>query len=111
MTGLARKLKQDVTRWPLTGSDGFGGFTFGSPVKFKGRWEDKAELFLNLDNEEEVSNAICYLAGDITVGDYFALGDHTATAVPTTLDVAFRSRNYGKSTDLRGLNALRKVWL
>ena len=108
---FARNLKQDVTRWPITGSDGFGGFTFGEPVCIKGRWEDRSELFLNLDNEEEVSNAIIYLNTDIEVGDYFALGDYTATNDPGTLDVAFRSRNKNKITDLRGLNALRKVWL
>lgn len=111
MTMTSRHLKQDVTHWPVTGSNGYGGFTFGAPVKLKGRWEDKAVIFRTLENEEVVSNAIIYLGVDIDVGDYFGLGDLTATADPTTLDTTFRSRNYHKSTNLRALEALRKVFL
>lgn len=111
--GFAHKLRQDVTHWPISGSDGYGGFTFGTPELLSGRWEDKGELFINLDNEEVLSNAIIYLDTDVNVGDYFALGDYTVTADPTTLGprVAFRSRNYGKVTDLAAVLALRKVWL
>ncbi len=111
MTIASRHLKEDITHWPVTGSNGYGGFTFGTPVKLKARWEDKSVLFRTLENEEEVSNAIVYLAVDIDVGDYFGRGDLTATADPTTLDNAFRSRNFHRSTDLRALQALRKVFL
>lgn len=111
MTMISRMLKEDVTRWPNTGSNGYGGFTFGTPIILKGRWEDKAELFRTLENEEEVSSAIVFLESDIVVGDYFARGDETATSDPTTLSTAFRSRNYHRTTDLRNLNALRKVFL
>lgn len=111
MTIVTRHLKQDVTHWPIAGSDGYGGFTFGTPVLLKGRFEEKNELFINGENEEEVSRAVIYLNTDVSVDDYFALGDHTATADPTTLADTHRARQYGKVTDLRGLNALRKVWL
>lgn len=111
MTMVSRMLKEDITRWPVSGSNGYGGFTFDTPIKVKARWEDRAVLFRTLDNEEEVSNAVVYMAEDIVVGDYFAKGDQTATADPTTLDIAFRSRNYHRTTDLRNLHALRKVFL
>lgn len=111
MTMASRHLRQDVTHWPMAGSDGYGGFTFDAPALLKGRWEDKAVLFLTLENEEVVSNAIIYLADDIAVGDYFGLGDLTATSDPTTLEGTYRSRQYHKSTDLRALQALRKVFL
>ncbi len=111
MSQVSRQLNEDVTHWPVTGSNGYGGFTFGTPIKLKGRWEDKAVIFRTLENEEVVSNAIVYLATDIDVGDYFGRGDLTATLDPTTLDDAFRSRNYHRSTNLRALEALRKVFL
>jgi hypothetical protein len=110
--GFAKNLQQDVTHWPLTGSDGYGGFTYGTPIKLAGRWEEKQELFLTPDGEEKLSQAICYLNTDVSAGDYLALGDFATTPIadPTTTS-GFRARNYSKVTDLRALNALRKVWL
>ena len=109
--GILANLNQDVTHWPVTGNDGYGGFTFGTPVKLDGRWEEKAELFITPDNEEVHSKVVAYLDTDIANGDYLAEGDQTATADPGTLNDAFRVRNYGKVTDLRNLNSLRKAWL
>jgi hypothetical protein len=111
MTIMSRNLKQDVTHWPVTGSDGYGGFAFGTPVKLTGRWEERAELFIDENNEEVRSNAICYLSVDVDPGDYLAEGDLTATPDPATLTAAYRVRNKHKTTDLRALVALRKVFL
>ncbi len=107
-----RNLREDVTHWPVTGTDGYGGFTYGSPVLEKGRWQDKNELFVTPDNEEVMSTAIVYLNTDISPGDYLAQGDHATVPIsnPTTVN-GHRIRNYGKSTDLRALVALRKAWL
>ncbi|MEE8599213.1 MAG: hypothetical protein V3S69_06875 [Dehalococcoidales bacterium] len=109
---FARNLKQEVTHWPVTGSDGYGGFTFGPPVTLVSRWEEKVELFITPGNEEAHSRVVAYFNTDIGVGDFMALGDLTATADPGALNgQAFRVRNYSKTTDLRNLNTLRKVWL
>lgn len=111
MSLATRNLNEDATHWPVTGSTGYGGFTFGTPVVRKVRWEDKAILFRTPDNEEELSNAIVYLSVDVAVGDYFVRGDQTAIADPTTISDAFRARQYHRTTDLRALIALRKVFL
>ena len=109
---LTRRLNQEVTHWPLTGSDAYGGFTFGEPQLLSGRWEEKQELFITPDNEEVLSMSICYLMDDIDTGDFLAEGDHTTVLDPGTLHgTAYRVRNYSKVTDLRALNALRKAWL
>lgn len=109
---LLRNLREQVTHWPLTGSDGYGGFTYGTPVLHKARWEDRNELFINADLEEVVSAAIVYLNTDVAAGDYLAQGDHATVPIADPVSVAAkRIRNYGKSTDLRGLVALRKAWL
>jgi len=114
--GVANYLKQDVTYWPITGSDGFGGFTFGTARKIKARWEDKAMLFLTDTLEEQVSSAVAYLplsddagALDAAVGDYLCEGDQTAVADPTTLAAARRIRQAQKTTNLRGAAAFRKA--
>ena len=109
---LLRKLREDVTHWPVTGTDGYGGFTYGTPISLKGRWEDKNELFVTPENEEVMSSAIVYLNTDISPGDYLAQGDHATVPIanPTTAG-GRRIRNYGKVTDLRAVVALRKAWL
>jgi len=111
MTRLTRNLREDVTHWPLTGTDGYGGFTYATPVKLKARWEDRAVLFVNANNEEVVSQAIVYLGVDISEGDYLGQGDLTATSDPTTLSGTYRIRQRHKTTDLRNLLALRKAFL
>lgn len=108
---MLRNMKQDVTHWAVTGSDGFGGFLFSAPAILKGRWEQKAELFLTDAGEEATSAAIVYLAGDVDAGDYVALGDHLLESNPGTLSAGARIRAYGKVTDLRNAESLRKVWL
>ncbi len=107
---FARHLNQDVTHWPVTGTNGYGGFTFAVPVLLQGRWEEKQELFINQDAEEVLSQAICYLDTDISPGDFVALGNQIDEADPTSIS-GFRVRGYGKSTDLKALVALRKLWL
>ena len=104
-------LNQDITHWPVTGSDGYGGHTYGTPVKLSGRWEEKNELFMTQEREEILSNAVLYLRVSAVVGDYFGEGDLTATADPTTLSGVFRSRATNKTTSLRSLEAIRKVIL
>ena len=111
MTMITRNLREDITHWPVIGSNGYGGFTFDTPVVLKGRWEDKNELFRTLDNEEEVSNAIVYLNTDVAVGDFLVRGDETAESDPTSVSGTFRARNYNKTTNLRNVMALRKVFL
>lgn len=113
--GIVRNLRQDVTLWPIEGTDGFGGFMFGEPVLRKGRWEDKAELFINQDAEEVLSKSIVYMMDDVESGDYLALGDFASEEVlvldPGTLSGAFRIRNFSKVTDLSALQSLVKAWL
>lgn len=113
MTRIKGNLRQDVTHWTVTGSDGFGGFLYGAPTLLKGRWEEKSEMFLNINSEEEVSEAIVYLMDDIDVGDWLALGDFATvpTANPSTLDEAHRIKQRNRSTDLRNLIALRKAYV
>lgn len=101
----------EITHWPITGSNGFGGFTFGVPTLLEGRWEEKTVKFMAASGEELTSKSIAYVEVDIDVGDYLALGDHTLTADPTTIDTAFRCESFQKVTDLRAVETVRKVMM
>jgi hypothetical protein len=105
-----RYMHHDITHWPVTGTDGFGGFTFGPPVLLQGRWEDTAVQFRTISNEEETSNSVAYLLVDVDIGDYLAEGDYTSVANPTTVD-GHRVRQRHRTTDLQNLSVLRKVFL
>lgn len=106
-----RNMNEDVTHWSVTGTDGYGGFTFGTPIKLSGRWEEKAELFLDINNEEVISSAIVFVSADVSIGDYLGQGDLTATSDPTTLSGPHRIRQNSKISDLRNLSVLRKAFL
>ncbi len=108
---LSRLMHDDVTHWAVSGSDGYGGFLYAAPVKFKARWEGKNVLFLDLNGEEKTSNAIVYTPSQIPVGDYLGLGDLTATVDPASIDGTFRVRASNRSTDLRNVNSILKAVL
>lgn len=110
MTISSRHLLQDATFWSRTGSDGYGGYTFSSPVALKVRWEDKRELFTSLGGEEQVSQAIVYSEQDMAVGDYLFLGTSTADD-PTLLSGSYQVKAFGKTTNLRNIELIRKATL
>ena len=115
--GFDRNLRDDVTHWPVSGTDGFGGFAFSAPVLLRGRWQERAELFRDEENEERVSKAVIYLSTAVANGDYLALGDYVTppnlTADPNTLDTDASDRvaMYSRSTDLASLYVLHKAIL
>ena len=109
MSIVTRNLKQDITHWTVT-SNGFGGFTYSTPVTQKGRWETSQILFRNTRGEEVVSDAIVYLSSDVVVEDFLFNGISTA-ADPTTLAAARQVRQFNKTPDLRNNNQMRKAFL
>lgn len=111
MSLTTRNLKETLTLWANTGSDGFGGFTFAAPVTLNGRWEDLQVMFKTPENEEVVSSSVVYTGVDVAVGDYIAQTDLTATSDPTTISDTWRIRQRAKVSDLRGLQMVRKAFL
>ncbi len=110
-TAHIRHMKQDITHWIVVGSNGFGGFTYGPPSVMLGRWEQIATRFVAADGEETTSSAVAYVPKDIVVGDYLAEGDHKHLTDPSILPAAFRARQFQRITDLRNMNAVRKVFM
>jgi hypothetical protein len=106
-----RSLNQQVTWWPV-GNDGFGGDVFLSPVLVQAFWEDRQETYVgSIDRRERVSKAIVFVDRAVSVGDYLAQGDLTASLNPTTEPNADKVQRYQKFPDLRNLEALHKVIL
>ena len=106
---LDRNLLEDVTHWVVT-PDGFGGYTFGTPIALKGHWEGSNVLFRDPTGDEIVSEAIVYLSADVSPQDYLFLGTSVA-ADPTTLAAARPVKQFNKLPDLRKNNFARKAFL
>lgn len=110
MTPYTRNLNQVVTYWPPDGNDAFGGRTFGAPVEIAGRWQDKADLFRDVDGREVVSTAVVYTDRNVALRGFLYLGSSVASD-PLTVDGAREIRNVGKSPNLAATVTLHKVWL
>lgn len=108
---IARNMRQTVTHWAITGDGSFSGPTFAPPATMRARWEHRNELFRTPAGDEEVSRTIAYLESDVDVGDYVIEGDYSDVVDPTTLTQAFRVKQFAKSSDLRNVEVIRKVWL
>lgn len=108
--GQERHMKHTVTHWAVTGSDGFSGFTYAVPVTIQARWEEGGELFVTAEGEQATSRAVAYLASDVAIGDYLALGEHTEEN-PADVEGAYRVLQYYKNTDLRNIRVERKAML
>ncbi len=103
---------QEITIWTATPS-GYGGYTFALPVTVEGRWEDRNILFKSDEGNDEVSEAIAYLAIDVETEDYLMEG-RTSEADPLNLTDnkrAYRVQRFDKTPDLRVLAFERKAYL
>ncbi len=109
MSMTARNLKDNVTHWAASPST-YGGFTFDTPVTFKGRWEDKAVLFRDTTGSEVTSESVVSLAQDVSVGDFIFLGE-SEVADPTTISATKQVRQFSKIPDLRHIEYVRKAFL
>lgn len=108
---ISRLLKQDITYWELSSIDGWNKPTFeSSPEYIKGRWEDKAELYLDKEGQEKISNAIVYLDQDVELGGYLYLGT-SLELDPTLVDNAYEIKYIHKVSDIKGTTFLRKIIL
>lgn len=99
----------NVTYWAAT-PDGYGGFSFASPLTIKGRWQDTVMDTINNQGEAIVSRAIVYVNTDVEVNGYLAQGD-LDDIDPTLIDGAHRIARFDKSPNIKYSDYLRKVTL
>jgi len=103
-------LNQTITYWAPSSYDKFGVGTYDDPVTVIGRWEDKQELFIDVNGKEVRSSSIVYLEDDVETGGYLYLGESTETT-PIDETGAREIRGYAKTPSLDAVYFLRKIWL
>ena len=109
MSFTTRNLNETCTFWGAT-ADGYEGYVFTAPVHMLCRWEERGELFMNTQGEQEVSNAVVHLAADVSLGGYLYRGESDALD-PTSVSGAFRIKRFNKITALRAMAVSRVAYL
>lgn len=99
----------ELTWWPRTSDDGYGGFIFGTPVLVPCRWEDKQMLFRSRTGEEEMSQAVAYVDRSLEIGDYLMKGDQRHLSNPTLLEEAYEIKQFSEIPDIRYIKTERKA--
>lgn len=93
------RFPQTITYWAPGSVDEFGDTTVATPVTMKGKWEERAELFLGPDGEEKRGNTVVYLDSDVVNGGFLAQGDQTAQADPLQVSGSIKIKDYRKIGD------------
>ena len=112
---IVGKLNQTAVAWTTATPDGYGGYTFSSVDEIDCRWNEKQELFINAQGQEELSRAIVYVNQDMEVGEYLYLGseddldsDHDD---PQVIEDAYIIKAFQKIPSIDGTEFLRRCWL
>ena len=116
MSFLTENLNQTVVYWGSPTPDGYGGFTFASPIELFARWEDKTELFINNTGQESKSLAVVFVSQDVEIAGWLFLGeisdiDSGLSDMPYKIDGARQIRGFKKIPNLDITEFERKVWL
>lgn len=116
MTFLIENLIQTVVYWGNPTPDGYGSFTFDSPIEISARWVDRSELFIDSTGQESKSLAVVFIGQDIDIGGWLFLGelsdiDSGLTDTPHLVPNARQIRGFRKTPSLDSQIFERKVWL
>jgi len=106
---MDRRFPSAITYWAAT-PDGYGGYTFTSPVAMTGRWENKTERTVDSNGVEIVCRSVVYLSADVAVEGFLYLGTSTS-ASPLSVTGAQQIRRFDKTPDLRNVTYERKAIL
>ncbi|MHA1809367.1 MAG: hypothetical protein ACTSYH_03540 [Candidatus Heimdallarchaeaceae archaeon] len=112
----SRSLGQTAVYWGSPTVNGWGTTTFDDPVEIDVRWEERQELFIDVDGNEVRSRAIVYAEQDVDLDGYLYLGDlddlgSAEEADPTQVSGAWSVRRFDKFPDFRNTFYIRKIWL
>ena len=113
---LTHWLRHTAVYWGSPVSDGEGGRTFDNPVELAVRWEERHDLFMDAQGQEQQSSAVVFVAQDVVVGGYLFLGDlddlsSAEEGDPLNVDGAYEIRQFDKIPDLKATSFLRRAWL
>lgn len=99
-----------ATYWPRDVDDGYGGWAYGSAVRYAVRWEEWVEERFDDKGDRFVSKAVVWLPEVVEAGAYLFKG-LSEVADPTGLNEAFVIRQVVVTPSLRGDSNEIRVYL
>lgn len=111
---LKRTLTQTIVYWGSPVNDGYGGYTFASPVEIKGRWDSKIRKVKDSQGEEIVSEATISLLQDVDINGFLYLGSLSDLTVqqqsnPMLVDSAYKIQYFTKLPLLGSTNEFLRI--
>jgi hypothetical protein len=109
---ILSKLNQTCVYWKKLGADRYNNPIFDTPIEVKCRWEDRTELFLDINGERVPSRAVVYINLLPKPGDALWKGD--LDSAPKNKDVrsfAYTIRRSDEIPDIRAEIFLRMAYL
>jgi hypothetical protein len=111
-----RKLRQKAVFWASPSTDGFGKVTFAAPIEIDCRWDDRAELFIDINGKERPSSSVVFTDRDLELEGYLVLDvlENLTTAQkadPHTIDAARQILGYEKVPTVKVDFFVRKAFL
>lgn len=107
MSRLQHFLIHDITIWEMDGTDVYG-VTYAAPRASRGRWEEKATNYRDVNGDEKVSQSAVLLDEFVDVGTYIAWGTFADTD-PRTVVSAKEVIGLKNIPNLRGTSTSRKA--
>lgn len=100
-----RVMKQKAVYWHHSGDDASGQPLYDDPVELDCRWEDIHELYLDMNGNDQVTNAKVIVDRDLVVQGQLWLGsleDLTSQEHPTENTGSFSIKKFEKIPDRKG---------
>ena len=110
MVWTTDNLKESITYWDATGVDNFGDPTFATPATVKAKWEERTELFINAEGQEERSRSVIYVDTLLISGGYLFRGI-SVVADPRAVDDAYLIKDYRQISNFENTIHERRVML
>jgi hypothetical protein len=108
---ISTNCRQTAVYWGNPTNDGYGGFTFDSPVEIVCRWEDKKQIIPSEGGEELVSRTQVYVTqvldeqGNLYLGELADL-DSDETDDPALVSSAYRIMTFNSIPSLHDPTAI-----
>lgn len=97
---------QVITYWEPNAEDQYGAPTFGDPIKFMGRWDNKQEIILGSKGENVRAESTIHYPQNLQIvpDGYLCLGDQTTSPDPRQVSGANKVILLVEIPDLRYVN-------
>lgn len=91
---IKKVCKQTTVYWATPVKDGYGNYTYATPVEIKCRWEDKVSIINGENGQQETCSASVLVYQDLTMHGYLYLGTLASLSAAQKANPKLIDRSY-----------------